>query len=204
MSHLHIPDGVLPLWLWIGGFCVFVIILALALWRLKGGDAMKKLPFLGAVAALMVIGMSFPVVPPMYHLNLSVLAGIILGPVFGVLAVFLSNLILALFAHGGITVIGLNSLILVFEVAGGWFLFNYIFGFLGEAVFWRGFSATLLTLAVSTFLAIGIVTLGGADWARFAEVSLALGSLGWLLEGLITGFIVSYLKKTKFGIIDRS
>jgi len=202
MSHLHIPDGVLPLWLWIGGFGVFAVILALAIWRLKGDDAIKKLPFLGAVAALMAIGMSFPVVPLMYHINLSVLAGVMLGPALGVLAVFLSNMILAFFAHGGITVIGLNSLILAFEAVGGWFLFSRVFRFWGGAVFWRGFSATLLALAASTFLAIGIVTLGGVDWQRFAEVSLALGSFGWLLEGLMTGFIVSYLKKIRFGIID--
>ncbi len=203
MSHLHIPDGVLPLWLWAGGFVVFAVILALALWRLKRrGDAIKKLPFLGAVAALMTIGMSFPVVPLMYHLNLSVLAGIVLGPALGALAVFLSNLILAFFAHGGITVIGLNSLILVFEVAAAWLLFKFIFRFLGGAVFWKGFLATILTLAASTFLAIGIVTLGGADWRKFAEVSIALGSLGWLLEGLIVGFMVSYVKKVKPEIID--
>lgn len=204
MSHLHIPDGVLPLWLWLGGLAVFTVILALALWRLRRRDAIKKLPFLGAVTALMIIGMSFPIAPLMYHLNLSVLAGIILGPALGVLAVFLSNLILAFFAHGGITVIGLNSLILVFEVAAGWLLFKFIFRVFGGAIFWRGFSATLLTLVASTFLAIGIVTLGGADWRRFAEVSFVLGSLGWLLEGLITGFIISYLKKTKPEMIDLS
>lgn len=202
MSHLHIPDGILPLWLWLGGFCVFVIILTLALWQLRRRDAIKKMPFLGAVTALMVIGMSFPVAPIFYHLNFSVLAGIVLGPTLGILAVFLSNFILAFFAHGGITVIGLNSLILVFEVAVGWFLFKYAFRFFGGAVFFRGFSATVATLVFSTFLAIGIVTLGDVDWRRFAEASLALGSFGWLIEGLIIGFIISYLKKTKTEIFD--
>ncbi|MDP1629166.1 MAG: energy-coupling factor ABC transporter permease [bacterium] len=201
MSHLHIPDGVLPPWLWLGGFVIFALILGLSFWRLKKEVFLvKKMPILAAITALMILGMSFPIVPIFYHLNLTVLAGIVLGPAAAVLAVFLSNLILAFFAHGGLTVIGLNSLILVFEAVFGWFLFKFVFRFISRS-FLRGFLAALPTLIVSTFLAIGVVALGGADFRRFMEASVALGALGWILESSFTGFIVSYLKKIKPSIL---
>ncbi len=162
---------------------------------------MKKLSTLAVVTALMILGMSFPIVPIMYHLNLTVLAGIMLGPALAVLAVFLSNLILAFFVHGGLTVIGLNSLILAFEAAAGWFLFRFALRFISQNYFLRGFLAVLPALIASTFLSIGIITLAGVDFKRFMEVSVALGALGWVLESLLTGFIASYLKKMKINII---
>jgi cobalt/nickel transport system permease protein len=46
-----------------------------------------------------------------YHVNLSVVAGILLRPSLGFLAAFITNLMLA-FSGQGITVIGLNTLLL--------------------------------------------------------------------------------------------
>ena len=38
MTHMHIPDGVLPVWLWLSGFLLMVLVLAFSLYRLRGMD----------------------------------------------------------------------------------------------------------------------------------------------------------------------
>lgn len=157
MSHLHIPDGVIPaVWLAIG-YVLTALVLALALWRVRGEEASRRLPRLGIVAAMMLVGMSVEIGIIGYHLNLSVLAGILLGPWLGFIAAFIVNLILALFGHGGITVVGLNTLIIGSEtIVGGWLF--HLFQRRVSAQ-WAAAIAVVATLALSTTLMIGIVAL---------------------------------------------
>ncbi len=157
MSHLHIPDGVIPVFWLILGYLITAAVLAVALRRVRGGDAASRLPRLGVVAALMLLGMSVEIGIIGYHINLTVLAGIMLGPWLGFIAAFLVNLILALFGHGGITVVGINSLIVGSETIMGWGLFRGLRTRLDAR--WAAAAATVVTLALSTTLMIGIVAL---------------------------------------------
>lgn len=157
MSHLHIPDGVIPpIWLALG-YLLTVVVLAVALWRSQRGDVTRRLPRLGVVAALMLVGMSVEIGVIGYHVNLTVLAGIILGPWLGFIAAFLVNLILALFGHGGITVVGLNSLVVGSETIIG----SAVFAVLSRRLEtrWAAALAVVITLALSTTFMVGIVAL---------------------------------------------
>ena len=127
MSHIHIPDGILPLWLVAAGWALTLALLYLSARRLSGPEARRKIPLLGVMAAVMLVGMSTEFVPIAYHVNLAVLAGIIVGPAMGFLAAFIVDLILALFGHGGITVVGLNTLIIGAECALGYFIFRGLY-----------------------------------------------------------------------------
>ncbi|HCX78730.1 MAG TPA: hypothetical protein DG577_04900, partial [Firmicutes bacterium] len=49
MSHLHISDGVLPWWLWVGGYVATLAIVLLALGRLRGQR--RLLPAVAVMAA---------------------------------------------------------------------------------------------------------------------------------------------------------
>jgi cobalt/nickel transport system permease protein len=159
MSHIHLPDGVLPTWLWASGFLVSVIIWWILSRFIRKEDLARKLPLLGMMAAAMILGASVEIVPIAYHVNLTVISGILLGPSLIFLATFVVNIILALFGHGGITVIGLNTLVLSIEGVAGYFLFH---------LFWRVlrrlrtavFLATFLALFCSTLAMIGVVGLG--------------------------------------------
>ncbi len=159
MSHIHLPDGILPVWLWVSGFIVAVLIGFILFRFIRKESLAKKLPLLGMMSAAMVLGASVEIVPIAYHINLTVISGILLGPSLIFLATFVVNVILALFGHGGITVIGLNTLILSIEG---------IFGFLLFRLFWKvwkrltpaAFIATFLALGLSTFSMIGVVGLG--------------------------------------------
>jgi len=159
MSHIHFPDGVLPVWLWVSGFIVTILV-GVILFRLtKREELTRRLPLLGMMAAAMILGASVELVPIAYHINLTVISGILLGPSLIFLGTLVVNVILSLFGHGGITVIGLNTLTLSIEGIIGYFLFR---------LFWRVlrrltpaiFIATLLALFCSTLSMIGVVSLG--------------------------------------------
>lgn len=159
MSHIHLPDGVLPVWLWASGFIIAILIGFILFRFIKKEELTRRLPLLGMMAAVMVLGASVEIVPIAYHVNLTVISGILLGPSLIFLATFVVNVILALFGHGGITVIGLNTLTLSIEG---------IFGYLFFRLFWKilkrltpvAFIATFLALSLSTFSMIGVVGLG--------------------------------------------
>ena len=163
MSHIHFPDGVLPIWLWGSGFVAAILVGAILFRFIKKEDLGRRLPLLGMMAAAMVLGASVEIVPIAYHVNLTVISGILLGPSLIFLATFVVNVVLALFGHGGITVIGLNTLTLSIEGILGYLLFR---------LFWRVlkrlspaiFLATFLALFASTLSMIGVVSLGTSHY----------------------------------------
>ena len=218
MTHMHIPDGVLPVPIWLLGILLMGLAVGFCLFRLRNSDMMKNIPLLGAVSAVMLVAMSLEILPLAYHINLSVVAGILLGPALGFLAAFLANLILALMGHGGITVIGLNTMLLGSEAVLG----HTFFYLLGKRVpvFWRAAIATVLTLIITTLVLIGIVALshidpdvmshehghgsfaeGPVSIKTFAVMVLSLGAFGWIIEAAITGAVVSFISKVKPDLI---
>ncbi|MDO8886603.1 energy-coupling factor ABC transporter permease [Candidatus Oleimmundimicrobium sp.] len=166
MSHLHIPDGIInPIWLLIG-FIVTGLIICLSLFMLRKRDIQKLVPRIGIISAVMLLGMSVPLpVGIGYHLNLSVLVGIILGPWAGFISAFIVNLILALMGHGGVTVIGLNSLIIGSEVIFGFLFFKVFSRFLRINI--SALITTFFVLALSTSFMIGIVGITQINPAKF-------------------------------------
>ncbi len=223
MTHMHIPDGILPVRIWLVGFMAMFIIMAIGLIRLRNRDLKKEIPLLGAVSAAMLVVMSLEILPIAYHINLSVVAGILLGPALGFIAAFITNLVLALMGHGGVTVIGLNTLLLGAEAIIGHTLF-FVFPKI-LPVFWRAAIATVLTLFITTMALIGIVAAshiqpevfsheheghgpgeGGLhdqqlSVSRFATMVLTLGSIGWIIEAAITGAVVSFIARVKPGLL---
>ncbi len=221
MTHMHIPDGILPVWLWIAGLVAMSGIIWFCLSRLKTLNLRKTIPLLGAVSAVMLIAMSLEILPLAYHINLSVVAGILLGPAAGFLAAFITNLILALMGHGGITVIGLNTILLGSETVLG----HTIFFLLKKRfpVFWSAAAATILTLFITTLTLIGIVAISNIDpefarhgaehvtehmhettttITRFAIMILSLGAVGWLIEAFITGTVVRFIAQVKPDLLN--
>jgi cobalt/nickel transport system permease protein len=163
MSHIHFPDGVLPVWLWASGFIVAILVGGILLRLTKKEELTRRLPLLGMMSAIMVLGASVEIVPIAYHVNLTVFSGILLGPSLIFLATFVVNVILALFGHGGITVIGLNTLTLSIEGILGYYLFRLIWKVL-KRLTPAIFLATFVALLFSTFAMIGVVSLGTSHY----------------------------------------
>lgn len=176
MSHIHIPDGVLPWWLVAAGWIVAAACLVLAAKTLHPHKIERRLPLLGVLSALMLAAMTLELVPIGYHINLTVIGGILLGPALGFIAAFIVNLILAFFGHGGITVVGLNSLVIGTEMALGCYLFRGMRALLPRRVGTGAVAgaATVLALATSTLLMIGIVGLSNVNPAVVAPEAAAV------------------------------
>lgn len=163
MSHVHLPDGVLPPLVWICGLAGSFAVLYLAVRHLKTSDIRRKIPFVGVIAALMLIFMSVPLGIIPVHLSLAVLCGILAGPALGFIAVFVVNMILAMMGHGGITVVGVNTLILGSEVFVGYYLFKALSFRMKSTP--SAVMANIAALLVSTVMMVSIIgfTVGFAE-----------------------------------------
>ncbi|HBT47112.1 MAG TPA: hypothetical protein DEA73_04390 [Peptococcaceae bacterium] len=227
MSHLHLPDGVVPpVWI-VLGFGAAVLLLLPAVRELRREEARVQVPRIGIISACMLLAMGVPLGPLPVHLNLAVLAGILLGPRAGVLAVFIANLILALMGHGGITVVGLNTLVVASEAVLGYYLFSAFKGKARPGI--AAAAATVLALVFSLSLMIGVVGLTQVDpdllvhrhlhgeehaeagshdevmpvlsLGRFARLVFALGAVGMAAEAAVNSLIVAYLLKVRPGLL---
>jgi cobalt/nickel transport system permease protein len=247
MSHIHIPDGVLPWWLIGLGWLLAAAGVALATHQVRRQQLQRRVPLVGAVAALMLVGMSSEIVPIAYHVNLTVVAGILLGPWLSIVTALVVNVFLGLVGHGGVTVIGLNTVVIAVEMALGWTLFGLLRRLLGrKRAPWAAGLATIGSLALSASLLVGIVAVGGPaaatresgaldpqalrfdnPWARgvvanvlvspekqqpapqlsvarFAAMVGLLGSLGWLIEALLTGAIIGFVARVRPSLVFES
>lgn len=167
MSHLHIPDGLLaPFWL-IAGFVISFAWIGLALYKLSGADMKKHIPKLGMISAIALVAMSIPLGPLPAHLNLTVLIGILLGPWWGILSVFIINLLLGFIGHGGMSVVGLNTLIIGSEVLIGYLVFSYVRDRISLV---KAVAVTVtLTIVLSNSLMVGILAISHTDPGQLVE-----------------------------------
>lgn len=205
--HIHVPDGILPFWLWGSGYILTLIFLAIALMKMKRD--FKKFPLVASLSALMLVVMSIPLGIPT-HINLAVLAGFILGPFYSIISAFIVNLILASFGHGGITIVGLNTLVLWIESIVGYYLF-LILKQLTKNLFIRAWISAFFALTVSAFFVIFIVSISTLsphvflheleglkiNLQTFIALTLPIATLGAIIESFVTAFAVKYLKKVK-------
>ncbi|TDB36963.1 MAG: hypothetical protein D9V44_10710 [Actinobacteria bacterium] len=170
MSHIHIPDGVLPVWLWLGGWIISAGLVWFASSRSRGADVRRKVPLVGIISALVLVSMSSEIVPIAYHINLTVVAGVLLGPQLAIVSAFVVQVVLALLGHGGVTVIGLNTLMTMTEMLLGWALFRGLVRLLGRTrVRTASGIATVVTLVVTTTLLVGVIAVSGVTGATARE-----------------------------------
>lgn len=226
MSHIHFPDGFLPPWLWISGYVITAMLVAVLWWRGRATADPRRFSLMGAMGAIMILIMMIEIPPFEYHFNLSVITGIILGPQLAVLTALVVNIILALIGHGGVTVVGLNTLVLSTESIVGFLVFRLLL----KARFSLGkstFLATIIGLATGTVVAFGIIA-AGSSWvdqmlrsaairpgmelppgisgahlnlARLAAIMFGVGAIGWIAEAFLSSAIIVYLARFIPGLV---
>lgn len=113
MSHLHIPDGVLPVPLWAAGLLLMAAVLFLCT-RGQASAGPRPVALQSALGGVMLVLMAVPV--PItafdYCMTLAGPVGVLIGGAGALQVSFVVTLILALMGQGGFTVIGLNTLVL--------------------------------------------------------------------------------------------
>ncbi len=162
--HIHIPDGVLPVWLWLLGLVITFLFLTIAVIKVRGD--LKKMTLAGMLTALVVLLMSIPLGIPA-HINMIVFVGIIMGAYWSLIISFVANFILASFAHGGLSIIGLNTLILWFQALVGILIFGLMGRYLIKSKALNGGIAVFLSISLSFFLLFGVVFAANLDVEKF-------------------------------------
>ncbi len=168
MSHLHLPDGLLPVWIIAAGFAATAIVVAICLQKLKRDeDFVRKVSLLAILSALMLVAMSVPLGFIHYHVNLTVLVSLLVGPWLAFMGVFVVNFFLSFVGHGGISVMGLNTLIVGSEVFFAYYIFFGLRRFLKTIPAVLG--ATVLTLLLSSLLMVSVVATAGLSPALLGD-----------------------------------
>lgn len=129
------------------------------------------------------------------HLVLNGVVGLLLG--LAAFPAILTALILqsVFFQHGGLTALGVNLLIMGIPAVVSHYLFLPLIGKSSRLTFTAGFLAGMFSIFLSSVL------LGAALWftdQNFLKVSIGIISVHvpvMLIEGIVTGFCVSFLVK---------
>jgi len=200
---MHISDGVLSAPVCAGGYAAAAGIIALTLKRIKAENMPRVAITTSAffVASLIHV----PLGPTSVHLVLNGLVGVILGPAAFV-SIFIGLLLQAiLFQHGGITTLGVNAIMMGIPALVAYKLFNLRnkFNFKrGEFIFGvvAGICGVLLGVVI---LALALITTGSefvgvAKYAAFVHIPVMI------IEGVVTGFVVSFLMKVKPEMIEEA
>lgn len=122
MSHLHIPDGVLPPVLWLIGLVVTLLLTGLSVFASRRAGP-QLIAYQSALGGLMLAVMAIPVPVAGFHycMTLAGPVGVLLGWSSAVQVSLVVTVILALLGQGGFTVIGLNAFVLTLSaVAARW------------------------------------------------------------------------------------
>lgn len=215
---MHIPDGILSPPIWIGGYAVTTGVMALTLRQVnKNGDPSAQIPKASLLTAAFFVGSSLylPFGPTSIHLLLNGIVGIVLG-IYAFPAIFVGLVFQALMiGHGGLTTLGVNSLILGIPalIARPLFLLYPRWqGWLGErwALGISAFGASALSTGLTVLIFFGLLmtTLDArldAVVEQRAILILALSHIPlMLLEGSFATFLVLFLQQVRPELLQDS
>ncbi|WP_045221353.1 cobalt transporter CbiM [Desulfonatronum thioautotrophicum] len=214
---MHIPDGILPLPLTLGGYAASITICWLCIRAInKRQDPRADVPKAALLTSAFFVAslIHIPIPPASVHLVLNGLLGALLG-VFAFPAILIGLFLQAvMFGHGGLTTLGVNGVILGLPAlaAAGFFrlrthgtsghiplpkrtaAFGFLAGFAGIGLSFLLFALILLT---------GLPTHLSAAAERSAILALGLAHLPLaIMEGLLTGLLAGFLLRVQPAILN--
>ena len=199
---MHISDGVLPAPIWVSGYVISVAIITVITKKMRPEDIPKTAIMTSVffVASLIHV----PIGPTSVHLILNGLLGMILGPLAFV-SIFLGLILQALlFQHGGITTIGVNSVMMGLPALLAYRIFDIHQKFhfrLNVPVFGALAGACGIFLG-AIILALLLIT-SGSEFIGIAKLALLAHLPVMIIEAILTGFIASFLKTVKPELLER-
>jgi len=193
---MHISEGVLSPPVLIAGGLLTLGGLILGLKNLKN----EKLPQVAVLSSAFFVAslIHVPIGPTSAHLILNGLVGIFLGWC-SFLAIFLGLLLQALiFQFGGLTVLGVNTFNMAFPAVVSYYLFRrFISKDNLKRSFIAGFFAGFTAIILAAILTSISLCLTQEKFITVAKTLLAVHIPIAIIEGFITGFVVTYLLKVK-------
>jgi cobalt/nickel transport system permease protein len=202
---MHLPDGVLK-WSWlVAGFLFLASVLAWGLWGLRRVRE-EEIPLVALMSAAFFVASYIRVPAPLgsAHMLLNGLVGILLGRRAAV-AIPLGLLLQSwLLGHGGLTVLGVNTAIMLPPALVAAWLFHFCkfsHRFTHERFRWLvGYAlgaGSVLCTAGLQFLTVLYGSTQKEDLAFLAKVDFLWHLPIMVMEGILTGFIVNFLYRVK-------
>lgn len=199
---MHISDGVLSAPVWIGGYAVTAGMVAATMKKMK----VEQMPKVAVVTSAFFVAslIHIPIGPTSIHLILNGLVGTILGPMAFVSILLGSALQALLFQHGGITTIGSNAVMMGVPAFLAYKIFSLRKVFIfksNEAVF--GFLAGALAIFFAVLILATLLVTTGSEFIGVAKYAALAHLPIMIIEGIVTGFIASFLMRVKPEILER-
>ena len=138
------------------------------------------------------------------HISLTPLIGILAGPLFGMLIIFVTNILSAAVGHGGWGLIGANLVVNAAEVVVAYGIFRLLAQRLPD-LFSRAALATFAGLLVGNCVMVAVILVSGIQGVHqgpeqvLAGLSLlvAINLVVAVIEAFITGLVVSSIGKMR-------
>ncbi len=196
---MHISDGVLPLPVVLAGWIITIILLAVTLrWAGKQGDIAKQIPKLAVLTSAFFVAslIHIDIPPSSAHLILNGLLGIILGPLSYV-AMFIGLTLQALlFQHGGLTVIGINTLNIGIPAIICYFIF--LAGYRRRVPLpVLGGLCCGLAVFLTVICLVAVLVISGEQFVSVAAL-LAVAHIPIMIaEAVVGGVVIGYIARVK-------
>jgi len=192
---MHISEGVLS---------APVLVTGIALAAAGTGVGLKKLtedkiPQAAVLAATFFVAslIHVPIGPSSVHLILNGILGLLLG--WAAIPCILVALLLqgVLFQFGGITTLGINTVVMASPAVIGYYLFGYLVRKDGVICWMAAFACGFFSVFLSSIFLGAALMFSEGDFFEVASAVVAAHLPVMVIEGLVTGFCVSFLKKVR-------
>lgn len=197
---MHISEGVLSAPVLLTGAAMTVAGTAIGLKKIDG-DRMAQVGLMAStffVASLVHV----PIGPSAVHLILNGLVGLLLG--WAAVPAILVALVLqaVFFQFGGITTLGVNTVIMATPAVIVYYLFRRFIKRNSWHLWVASFSCGAMAVFLGAFLmALALVTTD-ESFVTVAKLAVIAHVPVMLIEGVITAFCVSFLKKVQPNLLD--
>ncbi len=191
----HLVDGVVSTSVIVAGAALAVVGIAVGLRRIEG----ERLPYCGLMSAAFFVAslVHVPLGPSNVHLILNGLLGIVLGWA-AVPAIFVGLLLQALlFGYGGITVLGVNTVIMGLPAVACFYLFASMVRRNGRHTWaWGALAGAFAVLTTCGGIGAALA-LSGREFLPAAQLVFVAHVPVMVVEAVITGTIVVFLQRVK-------
>ncbi|TET52559.1 MAG: hypothetical protein E3J54_06275, partial [Actinobacteria bacterium] len=202
-------------------YLLTIVILFIIGRRNKWREMRLKIPLLGVTTSLMLFGMSLPLGFIPFHVNLATFAGILLGPGLGFIASFISVFFLSLIGHGGITMVGINSLTVGIEAVAAGFLSVRLARYFRKHFRFSVALTTVISLVLSIGFIVAVIVLStvynvgeafqlqtgleltSVGLRNFLIIIFVIALVGISIETLITIWVINFIKSVRPDILER-
>jgi len=191
---MHISEGILSWQVLSSSGAIALAGTALGVTKLD----QEKIARTGILSAAFFVSslIHIPLGPGSIHLTLNGLVGILLG--WAAFPAILIALLLqaVMFQFGGLTTLGVNTLIMAVPAVICYYFFSLSAG-RSSMVLAAAFTAGTMAILLSSLLAAAVLMFSEQNFRELAMMIVAAHFPVMIAEGLITGFAVAFLKKVK-------